>query len=143
MPGYATTPLWRKLGLRADLDLHLVNLTSLTPPPYWEEAGHPGPAAGSWTEGFELLHLFVDRREALASFLPRAARAMDPAGCLWVSWPKKVSRQPCDFTEDAIRELALPLGLVDVKVCSVSDELWSGLKLVVRRELRGSWPEQG
>jgi hypothetical protein len=60
---------------------------------------------------------------------------MRPDAALWVSWPKKASRVPTDITEDTVREVALPLGLVDVKVCAVS-EVWSGLKLVVRKELR-------
>ena len=59
-----------------------------------------------------------------------------PAGQLWVSWPKKASKVPTDITEDVIRDVALPTGLVDVKVCAV-DEIWSGLKLVIRKELRG------
>ena len=71
-----------------------------------------------------------------------------PAGFIWVSWPKKASRMPTDITEDVIREVALPIGLVDVKVCAV-DETWSGLKLMIRKELRGDrsrresgpWPD--
>ena len=58
-----------------------------------------------------------------------------PAGFLWISWPKKATRIPTDITEDVIREVALPTGLVDVKVCAI-DETWSGLKLVIRKELR-------
>ena len=60
---------------------------------------------------------------------------LDPAGVIWVSWPKKSSGVPSDVTEDTVRELALPLGLVDIKVCAV-DEVWSGLKLMIRKELR-------
>jgi hypothetical protein len=56
-------------------------------------------------------------------------------GMIWISWPKKASKVPTDVTEDVIRSIALPLGLVDVKVCAV-DEVWSGLKLVIRKELR-------
>jgi hypothetical protein len=80
-------------------------------------------------------HVFVMRRteleEAITRLLPNLARD----GFLWVSWPKKASKVPTDITEDRIRDVALPLGLVDVKVCAV-DETWSGLKLVIRRELR-------
>jgi hypothetical protein len=60
---------------------------------------------------------------------------LKPTGMIWVSWPKKSSRAPTDITEDTIRDIALPLGFVDVKVCAV-DEVWSGLKLVIRKELR-------
>jgi hypothetical protein len=62
-------------------------------------------------------------------------KAIAPAGAIWVSWPKKSSRVPTDLTEDIIRQVAIPLGLVDVKVCAVNDT-WSGLKLVIRREHR-------
>jgi len=58
------------------------------------------------------------------------------SGSVWISWPKKASKVATDITEDVIRQLALPLGFVDVKVCAV-DEVWSGLKLVIRKELRG------
>jgi hypothetical protein len=60
---------------------------------------------------------------------------MRPNGMIWVSWPKKSSKVPTDITEDTIREVALPLGLVDIKVCAV-DDVWSGLKLVIRKEKR-------
>ena len=60
---------------------------------------------------------------------------MKPNAAIWVSWPKKSSKVPTDLTEDVIREIALPMGLVDIKVCAV-DEVWSGLKLVIRKELR-------
>jgi hypothetical protein len=72
----------------------------------------------------------------LAALPAEARRTLKPDAAVWVSWPKKASRVPTDVTEDTIRALALPLGFVDVKVCAVS-EIWSGLKLVVRKELRG------
>ena len=80
-------------------------------------------------------HVFVTDRLELAKKLNMLLPLLDRAGFIWVSWPKKASRVPTDITEDAIRELALPLGLVDVKVCAV-DEIWSGLKLVIRKEMR-------
>lgn len=83
----------------------------------------------------QAVHVFVLRAAELASLLARLRRAIDPTGFVWVSWPKKASGVATDVTEDVIRRAALPLGLVDVKVCAVSD-VWSGLKLVVRRELR-------
>jgi hypothetical protein len=82
-----------------------------------------------------LIHLFVEQRADLARQLPRLREQLAPDAVLWVSWPKKASKRPTDITEDVIRELALPIGWVDVKVCAV-DAVWSGLKLVVRKELR-------
>jgi len=81
------------------------------------------------------IQLFVTERAALQRELPRAMRSLVDRGALWVSWPKRASRVPTDVTEDLVREVALPLGLVDVKVCAV-DETWSGLKLVRRLPAR-------
>ena len=80
-------------------------------------------------------HLFVTERAILDCELRLLLPLLSRAGQIWVSWPKKASKQPTDITEDVIRDVALPLGLVDVKVCAV-DAIWSGLKLVVRKELR-------
>jgi hypothetical protein len=71
--------------------------------------------------------------------IKRVLPHLAPDGFIWVSWPKKASRMPTDITEDVIREVALPMGIVDTKVCAV-DETWSGLKLVIRKELRGDGP---
>ena len=83
----------------------------------------------------DLVHVFEVEREKLAKFLVSARRTLRPEASIWVSWPKKSSRVPTTITEDTVRELALPLGFVDIKVCAVN-EIWSGLKLVVRKELR-------
>ena len=83
----------------------------------------------------DVVHVFADRRSVLAKELGTLRRSIRSNGTVWVSWPKKASKVPTDITEDTIRELALPLGFVDVKVCAVSD-VWSGLKLVIRKELR-------
>jgi hypothetical protein len=80
-------------------------------------------------------HIFVTERAELEAKLNQLLPLLDPAGMIWVSWPKKASKVPTDITEDVIREIALPMGLVDVKVCAV-DEVWSGLKLVIRRQNR-------
>jgi hypothetical protein len=79
--------------------------------------------------------VFATERAALEKTLLAARKTMRADAVLWVSWPKKASRVASDLTEDVVRELALPLGLVDVKVCAI-DEVWSGLKLVVRKALR-------
>ena len=80
-------------------------------------------------------HVFVTQRADLEARLNQLLPLLDPAGMIWVSWPKKASKVPTDITEDVIREVALPMGLVDVKVCAV-DAIWSGLKLVIRRQNR-------
>ena len=132
--GYSGTPLWKKLGLAPGLRLCVINapadydaLIAGAPAPI-QRVARPGDGVG-------LVHLFAEQRDALAQQLPRLREQLAPDAVLWVSWPKKASKRPTDITEDVIRELALPIGWVDVKVCAV-DAVWSGLKLVVRKELR-------
>jgi hypothetical protein len=84
----------------------------------------------------DLVHLFCGRRAELKAELEELRMSIRSDAVVWASWPKRSSRRPTDITEDTIRELALPLGFVDVKVCAVS-ETWSALKLVIRKELRG------
>jgi hypothetical protein len=81
------------------------------------------------------VHCFATERHQLAAALKTQRERLPADAVLWVSWPKKSAKVATDITEDTIRELALPLGWVDVKVCAVS-EVWSGLKLVVRKALR-------
>jgi hypothetical protein len=78
---------------------------------------------------------FVTWRAELEERLAGLRERMAPAGGLWVAWPKRAARVPTDMTEDVVRDVALPTGLVDNKVCAI-DEVWSGLRLVIRRELR-------
>jgi hypothetical protein len=82
-----------------------------------------------------VVHVFVDRKSALSKELAELRKQIRGNALVWVSWPKKSSKVPTDITDDTIREVALPLGFVDVKVCAVT-EVWSGLKLVIRKELR-------
>jgi hypothetical protein len=133
-PGYSGTPLAKKLGIKEGSQLLLID----APPDYHDlfdafPAGvhvntKPGPAT-------DLVHLFVTHKDDLARHLATLRHALGPSAMVWVSWPKKSAKVPTDVTEDTIRELALPLGFVDVKVCAVS-AVWSGLKLVVRKALR-------
>ena len=135
MAGYSPRSLVEKLGIRAGTEVVLQG----GPPGY---AGLLGPLpAGArivtrLPAAARFIHQFSRLRVELEAALPRAARALADDGMLWVSWPKRAARLPTDLTEDVVRELALPLGLVDVKVCAV-DEVWSGLKLVRRKERRG------
>lgn len=132
--GYSGTPLARKLGLKPGFVVHLAD-----PPPGYLEALAPLPSGLRFVPQLggevDLVHGFLTTRAALADLLARARRTLPPDAMLWVSWPKKASKVASEITEDTVRELALPLGFVDVKVCAV-DAVWSGLKLVVRKALR-------
>jgi hypothetical protein len=129
--GYSGTPLAKKLSLKDGLRTHWEGM----PDNVRAEIGAAGLALEPAEERIDAAHIFVTGKagldEAIARLLPRLSRD----GQLWVSWPKKASKVPTDITEDVIRKVALPRGLVDVKVCAV-DAIWSGLKLVIRRELR-------
>jgi hypothetical protein len=133
-PGYSGTPLAKKLGIVAGSRV----LARNAPPEYrkWLAPLPPKVAFGRKISVVtDVVHLFCERKAALKADLLRLRAAMRDSGVIWVSWPKKTSKLPTDITEDTIRALALPIGLVDVKVCAVS-EVWSGLKLVIRKELR-------
>jgi len=132
--GYSGTPLAAKLGIKAGMVMRAVHAPSeyrelLTPLP------DGARVTGGAGRGADIVHHFAKRKEELAKALRRYRRELDPATPVWVSWPKKSAGVETDVTEDAIRALALPLGFVDIKVCAVS-EVWSGLKLVVRRDQR-------
>ncbi len=133
-PGYSGTPLAKKLGIGAGAAVAALG----APADYaaWLAPLPPGVKFSVAVEpGTTLVHLFATERAELGAALKRLRRTLGDETPLWVSWPKKASKVPTTITEDAIRELALPLGFVDIKVCAVS-EVWSGLKLVVRKELR-------
>jgi hypothetical protein len=83
----------------------------------------------------QLIHLFATKKTALSRALGQYRKQIAVDAMIWVSWPKKAAKVDTDITEDVIRAVALPLGFVDVKVCAV-DDIWSGLKLVIRKELR-------
>ncbi len=136
MSGYSGTPLAKKLGIRAGARLFLHRA-----PDNYPQLLAPLPAGVQTVTRIDrdtdLIHVFTDRRSDLGNALQRARRSMRPDATIWVSWPKKASGVPTDITEDVVRELALPMGLVDIKVCAV-DETWSGLKLVVRKSARAA-----
>jgi hypothetical protein len=133
--GYSSTPLPRKLGLKEGMSVGL-----LDPPEQLPELFGPIWAALSISSRLErqqdLVLVFVTSAAKLARRTPALKAAIAPDGMIWVAWPKKASKIPTDITEDVIREIVLPTGLVDVKVCAI-DETWSGLKLVIRKGLRG------
>ncbi|MDB5707493.1 MAG: hypothetical protein JWN66_4609 [Sphingomonas bacterium] len=132
--GYSGTPLAKKLGLkpgmrawfrdmpdsvRAEIDPDSLGLAEQTAP----------------SAGIEAAHIFVTRRADLEREIAALRGLLAPAGFLWVSWPKKAAKTDTDISENVVREVALPTGLVDIKVCAV-DEKWSGLKLMIRKSLR-------
>jgi hypothetical protein len=132
--GYSGTPLVRKLGIKPGFRVA------------WQGAPQGFEALlGELPDGvgvraalrrpLDLVVCFVTGRAELEHRLPALRRAIEPDGTLWVAWPKRASGVATDVTEDVVREVALPTGLVDVKVCAI-DATWSGLKLVVRRALR-------
>jgi len=137
--GYSGTPLAKKLSLKDGMRV------------WWD--GMPESVRDEIAvEGLQLhlldapeapidaAHVFVTAHTALEGRLTQLLPLLEPAGMIWVSWPKKASKVPTDITEDVIRDVALPMGLVDVKVCAV-DDVWSGLKLVVRRQNRDARPQ--
>ena len=134
MAGYSGTPLPSKLGIRAGFAVHVAGA-----PPGYLELLEPLPAGVTFpprlSSTTDLVHVFSARKSELARYLKACRSKLRPTAVLWVSWPKQSAKVPTDITEDTIGELALPLGLVDVKVCAVTD-VWSGLKLVVRKALR-------
>ena len=135
MAGYSGTPLAKKLGIAEGSRLFL----SGAPDHYLDLFGGRLPDRAEVVSKLDartdIAHVFETDRARLAKMLRAARPKLKPDGMIWVSWPKKASKVPTDITEDTIREVALPMGLVDVKVCAV-DEVWSGLKLVIRKELR-------
>lgn len=131
---YSGTPLARKLSLkdgmtvwfdampdsvRAEIDEHGLTLLEQSKP----------------SHGLNAAHIFCIERAVMEAHLAALRDLIDPAGQVWVSWPKKASKVETDITEDTIRSVCLPMGFVDIKVCAV-DAIWSGLKLVIRKELR-------
>ena len=133
MAGYSATPLPKKLGLAPGMRVCAIGCdgyVGLVDAGDLDLALQAKPGATT-----DLAHLFATRRRELEAWLPKMRRALRPDAALWVSWPKKISKVQTDIVEDTIREVALPLGFVDVKVCAV-DGVWSGLKLVLRKELR-------
>ena len=136
--GYSDTPLARKLGLKAGQAVAFVGLPDSLACLHDAAGFRRIELAPDWRalpEGArDVIHLFTTSAAEVDQALPILRDMINPDGMIWVSWPKKASKVPTDVTEDLIRNRALADGLVDVKVCAV-DAVWSGLKLVVRREL--------
>jgi len=134
MAGYSGTPLVLKLGIKEGARVFLVNA-----PKDYVKLISPVPKgvrfSSRLSSGTDLVHIFSTEQRQLREALRAALPKLMQDGTIWVSWPKKSARLPTDITENIVREVALPLGLVDIKICAV-DEVWSGLKLVIRKALR-------
>lgn len=132
--GYSGTPLAKKLGIKAGTRLLLRDA-----PADYAQMLEPMPEAVAFAAraaaDVDIAHVFVTRKTDLKRHLEALRAALREDAAVWVSWPKKSAKMATDITEDAIRDVALPMGWVDIKVCAV-DAVWSGLKLVVRKELR-------
>ena len=138
--GYSGTPLAQKLGLKdgsralfIDLPADLAGLA--TSRAFVEASRITTGQLGDAQPGYDVIHLFTTARAVLEALARKLMTLIARDGMIWVSWPKKAAKVATDITEDVIRAVVLPLGLVDVKVCAV-DQTWSGLKLVIRKELR-------
>ena len=132
--GYSGTPLVKKLGIKAPLTMLLVN----PPEEYimWIGGVPEGVRLVSKAKKpIEAAHVFATESVFLNAMLSKLRNELKQDGFIWISWPKRASKVQTDITEDTIREIALPLGFVDIKVCAVS-EVWSGLKLVIRKSER-------
>ena len=141
MAGYSNKPLYLKLGLKATEIVYIKNA-----PANYIELIAPISQQLMFrkriSKEIDFVHFFTKSKSELQKFLPiykdkikSNKDKIKSNGMIWVSWPKKASKVVTDVTEDTIREVCLPLGLVDIKVCAV-DETWSGLKLVIHKELR-------
>ncbi|WP_428311494.1 DUF3052 domain-containing protein [Hydrocarboniphaga sp.] len=132
--GYSGTALAKKLGITEGR-----RVLALQAPAGYRDWLAPLPAAVAFEAGIsaaiDIVHIFATDGAALAAELKSLRNAIRSDAAVWVSWPKKASKVVTDITEDTIRAVALPLGFVDIKVCAVN-EVWSGLKLVIRKELR-------
>jgi hypothetical protein len=136
MAGYSGTPLSKKLGIKPPMTLVVID----APTEYRQWLGELAKGiaiVSTSTPPLHAVHVFATSRAVLQKRLAECRKRMEQTGFVWVSWPKKASKVDTDITEDVIREVALPLGFVDIKVCAVSD-VWSGLKLVIRKSERAA-----
>ncbi len=129
MPGYSGTPLPKKLGIKDGHRVSLIGMPATVREELRDALAKCGIAKDS-AAPLDFIHLFSKSRTELERELTRAAKALAPAGMVWISWPKKASGVATDLTEDVVRQIGLKAGLVDVKVCAVTD-VWSGLKFVI------------
>jgi hypothetical protein len=131
MAGYSGTPLVKKLGIKPDQRIALLNAPADFDATLGELPDEVEVLREARSGPFDVMVFFTDRRAELAIRFSTLAKQLRPTGSLWISWPKRASGVPTDLTEDVVRAIGLEAGLVDIKVCAV-DETWSGLKFVIR-----------
>jgi hypothetical protein len=133
--GYSGTPLWKKLGYKTGTVAYVDGV----PGNYIPLLSLPADVEVQWltrpTSGMNFVHLFATATSSLMTRLNSCRKKIAPDAVVWISWPKKTSGVASVLTERLIREMVLPTGLVDIKVCAV-DRVWSGLKFMIRKELR-------
>ncbi|MGE8720472.1 DUF3052 domain-containing protein [Leptospira terpstrae] len=133
--GYSGKPLVEKLGIKENMILYFLNLPSKDFMKDWGTFPKNIQILDKPKSGLDMIHFFTLSSKEFQLKLPKLMGFIKPAGMIWISWPKKSSKIPTDMNENLIRDFALELGLVDIKVCAV-DDVWSGLKLVIRKENR-------
>ncbi len=135
--GYSGTPLPRKLGIGEDDEVAVIGAPNGFADRLAAELLGQAVIHTDLTQAplFDVIVAFITWQVDLESSLDLLRARMAPACGLWIAWPKRAAKVPTDMTENVIREIALPTGLVDNKVCAI-DQTWSGLRLVIRRELR-------
>src|ERR1700730_6557296 len=138
LSGYSGTPRAAKLGIKPGSKVFVSNA-----PKEYRLLVRPLPEGARIVslldQSVDLIHAFRTKKRELDRFLQATVKEMRSDAAIWLSWPKQASGVPTDVTEDTIRAAALPLGLVDIKVCAI-DDVWSGLKLVIRKDKRGGRP---
>jgi hypothetical protein len=129
MAGYSATPLIKKLGIKSGMKISIVN----APEDFWEEIADMPEVKSSEKPSKEMdfILYFTDSKKGYEKNFPKLAKTLVPNGMLWIGWPKRASKIPTDLNENIIRDFGLTNGLVDVKVCAITEK-WSGLKFVIR-----------
>jgi hypothetical protein len=129
MAGYSTTPLIKKIGIKTGMKISILN----APQDFWKEVTEMPDvkSISKPAQGMDLILYFADSKKEYEKNFPKLAKTLEPTGMLWIGWPKKTSRIPTDLNENVIRDFGLASGLVDVKVCAITEK-WSGLKFVIR-----------
>ncbi len=140
--GYSGTPLAKKLGLKDGQAVAFAGLPASLEPLLADRDFASVERVESWRDltgrGLDYIHLFTYSAATVDAATPALRDRIQPDGMIWMSWPKRSAKVPTDVTEDTIRDCALGHDLVDVKVCAI-DDIWSGLKLVIRKDRRAGY----
>jgi hypothetical protein len=129
MAGYSQTPLIKKLGIKSGMKISILS----APEDFWKEVSEMPQVEviAKPNKGMDVILYFSDEKKAYEKNFAKLAKTLKPTGMLWIGWPKKASKMPTDLNENIIRNFGLANGLVDVKVCAITEK-WSGIKFVIR-----------